>query len=152
MPVPSQQVYQSSHMVAPPPPPPSAVGGQDQYTEFLALAAVDLAKKGARLHGSLPSYEMVAGYKRKHDEQSAPVLGATHPQQQQQTIVVDSLLLNHVSPHACMITKSVYIFFEFQALTRGSNFCYPCGCGVHVSIDAGFRDVEGSSGAEAEAD
>jgi hypothetical protein len=113
MQVPSQQVYQSSHMVAPPPPPPSAVGGQDQYTEFLALAVVDLAKKGARLHGSLPSYEMVAGYKRKRDEQSAPVLGVTHPLQQQQTIVVDSLLLNHVSPHACMITKSVYIFFEF---------------------------------------
>jgi hypothetical protein len=82
-------------MVAPPPPP---VGAQDQYTEFMALAAVDLAKKGARLHGSLPSYKMVAGYKRKRDEQAAPVLGTAHPQQQKQTIVVDHLLLNHVSP------------------------------------------------------
>jgi hypothetical protein len=79
-------------------PPPPLVGGQDQYTEFLALAAVDLAKKGARLHGSLPSYEMVVGYKRKRDEQAAPVLGTAHPQQQKQTIVVDRLLLNHVSP------------------------------------------------------
>jgi hypothetical protein len=96
MPVPSQQGYQSSNMVAPLPPPP--VGGQDQYTEFLALAAVDLTKKGARLHGSLPSYEMVAGYKRKRDELAAPVLGAAHPQQHKQTIVVDRLLLNHVSP------------------------------------------------------
>jgi hypothetical protein len=101
-------------MVSPLAPPP-AVGEQDQYTEFLALAAVDLAKKGARFHGSLPSYDMVADYKRKRDHQSAPVLGATHPQQQQQTIVVDGLLLNHVSLHASIITKSAYTFFDFQA-------------------------------------
>jgi hypothetical protein len=70
-------------MVTPPPSPPPPVGGQDQYTEFLA-------KEGARLHDS---HEMVAGYKRKRDEQSAPpVLGTAHVQQQQ-TIVV-----NDVSP------------------------------------------------------
>ncbi|KAM0862621.1 hypothetical protein ACQ4PT_045139 [Festuca glaucescens] len=85
--VPSQQGYQSSYMVTPPPPPPP-VGGQDQYTEFLALAAVDLAKRGATLQGTLRSHEMVAGYKRKRDEQLVLVLGAPHGQQQQ-TIAVD---------------------------------------------------------------
>ena len=94
--VPNQQGYQSSCMVKLSPPPPSA-GGQDQYTEFLALAAVDLAKWGVRLDGSLRSHEMVTDYKRKHDEQSALVLGRSHPQQHQQTIVVDRLLLSHVS-------------------------------------------------------
>uniref|UniRef100_A0ACD5XWL3 Uncharacterized protein n=1 Tax=Avena sativa TaxID=4498 RepID=A0ACD5XWL3_AVESA len=89
---PDQQGYQSSYMVMPPP----SVGGQDQYTEFLALAAVDLAKRGATLHGSVPSHQMVAGYKRKRDEQSVPVLGAAY-MQQQQTIVIDPFLLDHAA-------------------------------------------------------
>jgi hypothetical protein len=80
-------------MVTPPPSPPPPVGGQDQYTEFLAQGAVDLAKEGARLHGS---HEMVAGYKRKRDEQSAPpVLGTAHVQQQQQQ---QTIFVNDVSP------------------------------------------------------
>ncbi|XP_051196317.1 probable BOI-related E3 ubiquitin-protein ligase 3 [Lolium perenne] len=94
--VPNQQGSQSSYMVTPPLPPTPPVGGQDQYTEFLALAAVDLAKRGATLQGTMHSHEMVAGYKRKRDEQLVPVLGAHHGQQQQ-TILVDDLLLNHAS-------------------------------------------------------
>ncbi|KAM0910773.1 hypothetical protein ACQ4PT_013913 [Festuca glaucescens] len=95
--VPSQQGYQSSYMVTPLPPSTPPVEGQDQYTEFLALAAVDLAKRGATLQGTLRSHEMVAGYKRKRDEQLVPVLDAPQGQRQQQTIVVDDLLLNHAS-------------------------------------------------------
>ncbi|KAM0910803.1 hypothetical protein ACQ4PT_013924 [Festuca glaucescens] len=93
--VPSQHGYHSSYMVTPPPPPMPPVGGQDQYTKFLALAAVDLAKRGATLQGMPRSQEMAAGYKRKRDEQLVPVLGAS--QGQQQTIVIDDLLLNHAS-------------------------------------------------------
>uniref|UniRef100_A0ACD6AEE0 Uncharacterized protein n=1 Tax=Avena sativa TaxID=4498 RepID=A0ACD6AEE0_AVESA len=89
---PEQKGYQSSYMVTPPP----SVGGQDQYTEFLALAAVDLAKRGATLHGSVRSHEMVAGYKRKRDEQSVSILDTAYVQQQQ-TIVIDPLLLDHAA-------------------------------------------------------
>uniref|UniRef100_A0ACD5ZKI1 Uncharacterized protein n=1 Tax=Avena sativa TaxID=4498 RepID=A0ACD5ZKI1_AVESA len=89
---PEQNGYQSSYMVTPPP----SVGGQDQYTEFLALAAVDLAKRGATLHGSVHSHEMVAGYKRKRDEQSVSILDTDYVQQQQ-TIVIDPLLLDHAA-------------------------------------------------------
>uniref|UniRef100_A0ACD5YIQ5 Uncharacterized protein n=1 Tax=Avena sativa TaxID=4498 RepID=A0ACD5YIQ5_AVESA len=89
---PDQQGYQSSYMVT----PPSSVGGQDQYTEFLALAAVDLAKRGATLHGLVPSHQMVADYKRKHDEQSVLVLGVPY-MQQQQTIVMEPFLLDHAT-------------------------------------------------------
>ncbi|KAK1627688.1 hypothetical protein QYE76_002003 [Lolium multiflorum] len=94
--VPSQHGYHSSYMVTPPPPPMPSVGGRDQYTEFLALAAVDLAKRRATLQGTSRSQEMAAGYKRKRDEQLVPALGAS--QGQLQTIVViDDLLLNHAS-------------------------------------------------------
>uniref|UniRef100_A0ACD5UIM5 Uncharacterized protein n=1 Tax=Avena sativa TaxID=4498 RepID=A0ACD5UIM5_AVESA len=89
---PDQQGYQSSYMVTPPP----SVGGQDQYTEFLALAAVDLAKRGATLHGSVRSHEMVAGYKRKRDEQSGTMLGAGYVQQQE-TVVIDRFLIDHAA-------------------------------------------------------
>jgi hypothetical protein len=106
--VPGQQGYQSSYMVTPLPPSTSLVEEQDQYTEFLALAVVDLAKRGATLQGTLRSHEMVAGYKRKRDEQLVPVLGVPHRQRQQQTIVVDDLLLNHVSPmYACSPNKYI---------------------------------------------
>lgn len=88
----------SSYMGLVPAPPPQAPAGgqQDQYAEFLALAAVDLAKRGVRLDGSQP---MIAGYKRKREEQStvpgaASVLAA---HAQQQAAVVDRILHKHAA-------------------------------------------------------
>uniref|UniRef100_A0ACD5VA51 Uncharacterized protein n=1 Tax=Avena sativa TaxID=4498 RepID=A0ACD5VA51_AVESA len=107
----SQQQHQgylssspSSYMglAKPPPPPPqaSARGHQDQYTGFLPLAAVDLAKRGVRLDGS---QQVIAGYKRKRDEQQSPVpvpgaasLLAAHAQQQP-VVVVDRILVKHAT-------------------------------------------------------
>jgi hypothetical protein len=93
----------SSYMgLAQPAPPPQAPAGgqlQDQYTGFLALAAADLAKRGVRLDGP---QQIVAGYKRKRDEQqqSSPVPGAASvlaAHAQQQAAVVDRILVKHVS-------------------------------------------------------
>ncbi|CAM0907029.1 unnamed protein product [Alopecurus aequalis] len=95
--VPSQQgaEYLASCMVMPPP-PTLPVQEQDQYTGLLAMAAIDLAKRGVMLEGSLRSLGMIAGCKRKRDEHSPPMLDAAHTQEQQ-TITVDSFLLNHAS-------------------------------------------------------
>lgn len=95
-----QQAYLSSSsspymglVPAPAPQQASAGGQQDQYTEFLALAAADLAKRGVSLHGA---QEMVAGYKRKRDDQSSPAsVLAAHAQQQ--AAAVDRVLLKHAA-------------------------------------------------------
>ncbi|KAM0828902.1 hypothetical protein ACQ4PT_067231 [Festuca glaucescens] len=73
--------------------PASAGGQQDhQYTEFLALAAADLAKRGVGLDGT---QEMITGYKRKRDEQSPASILAAHAQQQ--AAAVDRVLLKHTA-------------------------------------------------------
>uniref|UniRef100_A0ACD6A419 Uncharacterized protein n=1 Tax=Avena sativa TaxID=4498 RepID=A0ACD6A419_AVESA len=94
----------SSYMGLAQPAPPqqaSAVGRQDQYTGFLALAAADLAKRGVRLDAS--SQQIIPGcnYKRKRDEQHSPAvpgaasLLAAHAQQQ--AVVVDRILVKHAA-------------------------------------------------------
>ncbi|CAM0907026.1 unnamed protein product [Alopecurus aequalis] len=103
--VPSQHGdwYHSSCRVMPPP-PTAPVGGQDQYTGFLSMAAIDLAKRGVMLEGSPHSLEMIPGCKRKRDELLSPVFGAPHTQQQH-TITVDNFLLNHASKMSEALAK-----------------------------------------------
>jgi hypothetical protein len=72
-----------------PTPPTSAA---DQYSELLALAAVDLARKGDG------AQEMTTGNKRRRVDEGAAVLGevlAAHAQQQ--AVAVDHILHRHVS-------------------------------------------------------
>ncbi|KAI4970556.1 hypothetical protein ZWY2020_001470 [Hordeum vulgare] len=71
--------------------PPAAAA--EQYSEFLAMAAADLAKKGVSLDGA---QEMITK-KRRRDEQSL-MLGAADvlaAHARQQTVDVDGILLKH---------------------------------------------------------
>ena len=75
--------------------PPPTMSAADQYSELLALAAVDLARKGDG------AQEMTSGNKRRRVDEgaSSSVLGevlAAHAQQQ--AVAVDHILHRHVSP------------------------------------------------------
>ncbi|KAF7110706.1 hypothetical protein CFC21_110789 [Triticum aestivum] len=91
--VPSQRQHQpyGDHFMLPPPPTTSPAA--EQYSEFLAIAATDLAKKDVSPDGA---QEMITK-KRRRDEQSS-MLGAADvlaAHVQQQTIDIDRILLKH---------------------------------------------------------
>ncbi|KAM3295006.1 hypothetical protein ACQJBY_037704 [Aegilops geniculata] len=70
--------------------PPTPTSAADQYSELLALAAVDLARKGDG------AQEMTSGSKRRRVDEGSSVLGevlAAHAQQQ--AVAVDHILHRH---------------------------------------------------------
>ncbi|KAF7103565.1 hypothetical protein CFC21_104546 [Triticum aestivum] len=92
--VPSQRGHQPyADLFTLPPPPPMSSSAPYQCSEFLAMAAADLAKKGVSPAGA---QEMITN-KRKRDERSS-VLGAADvlpAHAQQEAIAVDCILLKH---------------------------------------------------------
>uniref|UniRef100_A0A453GFN6 Uncharacterized protein n=1 Tax=Aegilops tauschii subsp. strangulata TaxID=200361 RepID=A0A453GFN6_AEGTS len=105
----------------------------DHYSERLALAAVDPARKGDG------AQEMTAGNKRRRVDERSSVLGdvlAAHAQQQ--TVAVDHILHRHVSPVIKLIASFPAFFFY--------SFCLL----LTVVDGAGEKDVGCSGGAEAE--
>ncbi|VAI91507.1 unnamed protein product [Triticum turgidum subsp. durum] len=92
---PSQRGHQpyADLFTLPLPRPPRTSAAAEQYSEFLAMAAADLAKKGVSHDGA---QEMITK-KRRRDEQSS-MLGAADvlaAHAQQQITDVDSILLKH---------------------------------------------------------
>lgn len=95
--VPSQRGHQPyADLFTPPPPTTTTSSAAKQYSEFLAMAAADLAKKGVSPDGA----QEMSTNKRRRDERSS-VLGAADvlaAHAQQEAIAVDRILLKHVSP------------------------------------------------------
>ncbi|KAM3213594.1 hypothetical protein ACQJBY_066162 [Aegilops geniculata] len=91
--VPSQPGHQPYAGLFTPPPTTTTSAAAEQYSEFLAMAAADLAKQGVSPDGA----QGMITKKRRRDEQSS-MLGAADvlaAHAQQQITEVDSILLKH---------------------------------------------------------
>lgn len=86
------------------PPPTSAA---NQYSELLALAAVDLERKGDG------AQEMTNNKRRRVDERSSVLGDVLAAHAQQQTVAVDHILHRHVSPVTKLIAAFDQAFLDF---------------------------------------